>query len=162
MNGKNIVKYRNDNCISQSELAERIGVAKSTLSRWENGKSEPREDEYKRLLEVIGEEYLSDGDVTNKFSSKEVLGEMSDRINDILYEVSKIELKQASLESQRLKSDIFHKRLRTTVVIVTCLLIITLVIWTWIWYMNFGFGGDIVAGTAKLSETSNCGGTFST
>lgn len=162
MNGKNIVKYRNDNCISQKELAERIGIAKSTLSRWENGKSEPREDEYKRLLEVVGEEYLCDGKEVYKKSAKDSLGEVSERINDILYEVSKIESKQASFESQKLKSDLFHKRLRTTVIIITCILILLLAIGTWIWLMNYGFGGDIVSCTAELNETSIIDDTYNT
>ena len=76
MNGKNITKYRADNCISQEELAEKIGVSKSTLSRWENGKSEPRGDEFKRLRDIIGSEYLSDDLLTDKVSAKDTIGEI--------------------------------------------------------------------------------------
>lgn len=162
MNGKSIVKYRNDNCISQKELAERIGIAKSTLSRWENGKSEPREDEYKRLLEVVGEEYLCDGKEVYKEAAKDTLEVVSERINDILYEVSKIESKQASFESQKLKSDLFHKRLRTTIIIITCIMILLLAIGTWVWLMNYGFGGDIVSCPAELNETSIIDDTYNT
>lgn len=154
MNGKNIVKYRTDNCMSQSELAEKIGVSKSTLSRWENGKSEPRDEEYKRLFEVVGEEYLSGDTNTDKKSAKDELSEMSDRLNDLLYSVSKIESNQARLESQRLKADLFHKRLRTAVIILSCLLVLLLIIWTWFWYMNHGFGGPIIEGPVRFEETS--------
>jgi len=154
MNGKSIVKYRNDNCISQKELAERIGIAKSTLSRWENGKSEPREDEYKRLLEVIGEEFLSEGSEAYKKSTNDAIGEMSDRVNDILYVVSKIESKQLSFETQKLKADLFHRRLRTTVVIITCILVLLLAVGTWLWFMNHGFGGGIIEGPAIHIESS--------
>ena len=162
MNGENIVKYRNDNCMSQSELAEKIGVSKSTLSRWENGKSEPRDDEFNRLLKVVGEEYLFDGAEVYKKSAKDALGEVSDRVNDILYEVSKIESKQASFESQKLKTDLFHKRLRTTVIIITCILILLLALGTWVWLMNYGFGGDIVSCPVEIHETSIIDNTHNT
>ena len=155
MNGKNITKYRADNCISQEELAEKIGVSKSTLSRWENGKSEPRGDEFKRLRDIIGSEYLSDDLLTDKVSAKDTIGEMSNRVNDILYEVSKIESKQDSFEKQKLKSDLFHKRLRTVVVIVTCIILLLIVVITWLWLVNYGFGGDYVEGSARISDTSN-------
>lgn len=154
MNGKNITKYRADNCISQEELAEKIGVSKSTLSRWENGKNEPRGDEFKRLRDTIGDEYLSDEMLTDEVSTKDTIGEMSNRVNDILFEVTKIETKQDSFEKQKLKSDLFHKRLRTTVVIVTCVLILLIVIITWLWLVNYGFGGNYVEGSARLYDTS--------
>ena len=124
MNGKIIIKYRTDNCISQSELAERVGVSKSTLSRWENDKSEPRGDEYRRLREVIGDEYFREDIEDEPITTESTIGEMSNRVNDILYEVTKIESKQDSFEKQKMKSDLFHKRLRTVVVIVTCIIIL--------------------------------------
>lgn len=152
MNGKNITKFRTDNCISQSELAEKIGVSKSTLSRWENGKSEPRGEEYKRLRNVIGDEYLSDDVVPGNTNTKDTISEMSNRVNDILYEVSKIESNQETFESKKLKSDLFHKRLRTIVIIATCVIILLLAFVTWFWLMNYGFGGEIVEGSARLEN----------
>lgn len=154
MNGKIIIKYRTDNCISQSELAERVGVSKSTLSRWENDKSEPRGDEYKRLREVIGDEYFREDIEDEPITTESTIGEMSNRVNDILYEVTKIESKQDSFEKQKMKSDLFHKRLRTTVIIITCVLILLLALLTWIYVLNFGFGGDNVEGSAMFYETS--------
>ena len=152
--GEKLSLLRKQNGLSQEELAERIGVSKSTLSRWENGKSEPRGDEFKRLRDTIGPEYLSDELITDKFSTKDTIGEMSNRVNDILYEVSKIESKQDSFEKQKLKSDLFHKRLRTVVVIVTCVIILLIVVITWLWLVNYGFGGDYVEGSARLYDTS--------
>ena len=154
MNGKNIIRYRDDNCISQSELAERIGVSKSTLSRWENNKSEPRGEEFKRLREVIGEEYLNNEEAVD-VPSKDTLGEMSERVNDILYEVSRIGAKQESLESKELKSELFHKRLRTGIVIATCVFIILLTLGTWIFLMNHGFDGEVIAGNIHVGEASD-------
>ena len=79
---------------------------------------------------------------------------MSNRVNDILYEVTKIESKQDSFEKQKMKSDLFHKRLRTVVVIVTCIIILLIVVITWLWLVNFGFGGKYVEGSARLYDTS--------
>lgn len=53
MNGKNIAKYREDNGISQVEMAERLGIAPSTLSRWEHNKTAPKGEDYDRLKEMI-------------------------------------------------------------------------------------------------------------
>ena len=59
MNGKNIAKYREDNGISQVEMAERLGIAPSTLSRWELNKTAPKGEDFDRLKELVGEEYLT-------------------------------------------------------------------------------------------------------
>ena len=64
MNGKNIIKYREDNGISQIELANELGVARSTLSRWEQNKTVPRGEDYDHLRKIIGDEYITDEDLT--------------------------------------------------------------------------------------------------
>ena len=33
----NIVKYRKKNCLTQSQLAERVGVSTQAVSKWEQG-----------------------------------------------------------------------------------------------------------------------------
>jgi putative transcriptional regulator len=40
---KRLKIYRLENKISQEQLAERLGVAFSTVNRWLNGKSKPNE-----------------------------------------------------------------------------------------------------------------------
>ena len=39
------------NCLNQQELAKKLGVDSSCISRWLNGKSEPRLSEFRRLQE---------------------------------------------------------------------------------------------------------------
>ena len=39
--GKNIVKIRKDNKLTQDDLAEKYYVTRQTISNWENGKSYP-------------------------------------------------------------------------------------------------------------------------
>ncbi len=41
--------------MSQEQMAAKIGVAFSTLNRWENDKSSPRGKARRRLLEIIEE-----------------------------------------------------------------------------------------------------------
>ena len=36
-----LYEYRKSNNLSQEELAERIGVSRQAVSKWENGTSEP-------------------------------------------------------------------------------------------------------------------------
>ena len=123
MNGKNIVKYREDNYISQDELANKIGISRATLSRWENNRTAPRGDEYNRLRDIIGDEYLVEVDLREKKTTNESIVEISERINNILYEVTKIENKQESVESINLKEERRHRRIRTVVVITVMILI---------------------------------------
>ncbi len=45
---------RKEHSWSQGEMAERIGVAKETISRWENGVSKPQPNQLRKLREVFG------------------------------------------------------------------------------------------------------------
>ena len=54
MIGDNIKKYRRENNISQEELAEKIGVTRQTLSKYETGESLPDIDKCKAIADVFG------------------------------------------------------------------------------------------------------------
>lgn len=41
-------------CMSQSEMAETMGVNKSTIWNWENGKSEPSVNQLRKISEISG------------------------------------------------------------------------------------------------------------
>jgi peptidoglycan hydrolase-like protein with peptidoglycan-binding domain/DNA-binding XRE family transcriptional regulator len=49
-------KARKEHIWSQGELAERIGVAKETISRWENGVSRPQPNQLRKLCEAFERE----------------------------------------------------------------------------------------------------------
>ncbi|MCU0858963.1 MAG: type I restriction-modification system subunit M N-terminal domain-containing protein [Pontiellaceae bacterium] len=57
-----IVQLREKLGISQEELASRLGVAFTTVNRWENEKSEPRGKAKRAILELIEQEGLTDAE----------------------------------------------------------------------------------------------------
>lgn len=49
-----LAKLRERVNLTQMKLAVAVGVSLTTVSEWENGKSEPRLKHVKRLIEVLG------------------------------------------------------------------------------------------------------------
>lgn len=154
MNGKNIVRYRKDNGLSQLELANKLGIAKSTLSSWENNKTTPKGNDYERLLDEIGSEYLIDSDLTENVTTVQAIGEVSDIVNDILYQVSNIGSNQQQYYSAENRSELRHRRIRTAAVLVTCLIIILVFFFTWFFIVNHGISGDVIEGSIKEGTPS--------
>ncbi len=154
MNGKNIAKFRKENGLSQLELAAKIGVAKSTLSSWENNKTTPKGVDYQKLASVIGEEYLVDNDLTETITTVDAIGEVSDVVNDILYQVTNIGTKQEQYNSESIKSEIRHRRVRTFFVIFTCIFIIVVFLYTWICLVNHGLTDKGIEGAAEIETPS--------
>lgn len=52
--GNNIKKYRKLNKLTQEELAEKVGMSKTTIVFWEKGTREPQNKELKKLSELFG------------------------------------------------------------------------------------------------------------
>ena len=152
MNGKNIAKYREDNGISQVEMAERLGIAPSTLSRWELNKTAPKGEDFDRLKELIGEEYLTDEDLSETKKTIQAISEVSDRVNSILYQVTKIEENQRSIEIDNVERE--RIKIRTRVIILTCIFIMALAFCTWYYWINNGFSGKTVEGPAEMGTPS--------
>ncbi len=152
MNGKNIAKYREDNGISQVEMAERLGIAPSTLSRWELNKTAPKGEDYDRLKELVGEEYLTDEDLSETKKTIQAISEVSDRVDSILYQVTKIEENQRSIEIDNVERE--HIKIRTRVIILTCIFIMALAFCTWYYWINNGFSGKTVEGPAEMGTPS--------
>ena len=154
MNGKNIIKFRNDNGISQIELADKLGVARSTLSRWEKNKTTPHGDDYARLKDLMGEEYLTDKDLSESETTIDAINEMSDRVNNILYHVSQIEHNQRSIDEVNNRLILKHRKIRTTAIVITCIIIIIGFIIGWFLIMNFGIRNEVIEGTASMGSAS--------
>ncbi len=55
----------------------------------------------------------------------------------------KMELEQSKLQSR-------HGRIRTTVIVITCLIVILFTVGTWLYIMNYGFKGEINEGSASI------------
>ena len=53
MLSENIYKLRRESGLSQEQLAEKIGVSRQTISKWEGGLSKPELDKLKALSEFF-------------------------------------------------------------------------------------------------------------
>jgi len=91
--GKFIAKCRKDKKITQSELAEKLGVTDRSVSNWENGKNMPDLSLFKPICEILNitiNELLS-GEKINKDNYQKKLEE--NIINTINYSNNKLEKK---------------------------------------------------------------------
>ena len=52
--GQIIKEARKDAKVTQKELADRLGIAESTLSKWENGMNSPKPDDLIRISDQLG------------------------------------------------------------------------------------------------------------
>lgn len=69
MFGEKLKKLRTDNQLTQDELAERIYVTRTAISKWETNKGYPSIDSLKQLSTLFGisiDELISDDDVENQ------------------------------------------------------------------------------------------------
>lgn len=67
--GEKLKKLRKDNALTQEELAERLYVTRTAVSKWELDKGFPAIDSLKAISELFGvsiDELISDQDVCNK------------------------------------------------------------------------------------------------
>ena len=154
MNGKNITKYRNDNGISQIELADKLEISKSTLWRWENNKTAPKGEDLEKLRSLIGEEYISNEDLSSPKSTGQTFADVSDRVDDILYQISKIESKQRTFDDDNNRLIAEHRLIRTVAIVMASIVIIVLAFLTWLIWINSGFHGEVVEGPAEMGTPS--------
>lgn len=67
--GEKLKKLRNDNRLTQDELAEKIYVTRTAVSKWETDKGYPSIDSLKQLSNLFHisiDELISDTDIENK------------------------------------------------------------------------------------------------
>ena len=67
--GEKLKKLRKDNGLTQEQLAEKLYVTRTAVSKWETGNGYPAIDSLKMISELFGisiDELISDGDVENK------------------------------------------------------------------------------------------------
>ena len=70
--GKKIMNLRKKNGLSQEELAEKVGVARQTISKWELGETSPDLKESKELSKIfnVSLDELTDNDIKNVLVEK--------------------------------------------------------------------------------------------
>lgn len=67
--GEKLKKLRSDNRLTQEQLAEKLYVTRTAVSKWETGKGFPAIDSLKLISDLFGvsiDGLISDGDVENK------------------------------------------------------------------------------------------------
>ena len=67
--GEKLKKLRKENGLTQEQLAEKLYVTRTAVSKWETGNGYPAIDSLKMISELFGisiDELISDGDVENK------------------------------------------------------------------------------------------------
>ena len=67
--GEKLKKLRNDNHLTQDELADKILVTRTAISKWETDKGYPSIESLKQLSSLFGisiDDLISDADVENK------------------------------------------------------------------------------------------------
>jgi len=52
---------RKQNALSQAELAGKVGATQATISNWETGKQEPDPTTLKKLQEILGADFFTEG-----------------------------------------------------------------------------------------------------
>lgn len=69
--GEKLKKLRSENALTQEQLAEKIFVTRTTVSKWETGEGYPSIESLKaisNLFNVSVDELISDADIENKKS----------------------------------------------------------------------------------------------
>ena len=72
--GKKIMDLRKKNGLSQEELAEKVGVARQTISKWELGETSPDLKQSKELYKIfkVSLDELTDNDIKDILVEKNI------------------------------------------------------------------------------------------
>jgi len=144
-------------------VASIIGITVEELLSDEDDVTEHISDETKqsvldRLSDsvdnlVTGQETINETLVSNQGKDdkrqEEIIGELRKQNELILSEMATY---RESFDSR--ESELRHRRIRTVIIVVTCLIVLTLVICTWIYWMNYGFVGKDKEGSAEMGTPS--------
>ena len=70
--GNKILELRKQNHMSQEQLAEKIGVARQTISKWELGETSPDIEQSKKLAQIfqVSLDELVQNDIVSKNNNK--------------------------------------------------------------------------------------------
>lgn len=67
----NLVQMRKLKHMTQEDIAEKVGVSRQAIAKWESGETEPSLDKCKLLADVLG---VSIDDLANYESSEDIMG----------------------------------------------------------------------------------------
>ncbi len=72
ISGDEIKQIRSERDLSQSELAEQLGVSAGTVSNWERGKSRPESDKLDQLQDLAEQERTDEDESDGAFSAEDL------------------------------------------------------------------------------------------
>lgn len=87
-----LAKQRKDNNLSQEQLADRLGVSRQAVSKWESGSSYPDMDKMIKMCKILNctlEDLLDDGTIS-KDTRKETKINLNNYIHDFLDFITKL------------------------------------------------------------------------
>ena len=153
-----------------TRLATLMGVTEDELLSDEDDLIRPSKDAGQNILSkisdsvdnlVTGQEMINERLANNR---DEYIDKQSELINSLQDQnkqlLSKLEEQSRLIESYKKAVDISsieirHKRIRTIIVAITCLIILALVLGTWCWVRNVGLGNhEFIMGSIVTSEPS--------
>lgn len=184
MFGTRLRNIRIEKGYSQKDLAEFLGVNVRTVSRWEQNNNKPNQEEMEKISKLFGipeDELLADelSDENNlEETNQNILNRLSDSVDNLVTGqenmnetitsnqdqlicelkrqnedlLSKIQSYEKSLDSNEM--DKRHRKIRTIVIIVTCIVIVGLMIFAWIYWINNGLNGTVQDGPIEMGTPS--------
>ena len=166
---RTIVRWEQNETKPNPEEAERIAAiigvtAEDLLSDTDSGEEFITTDDKITVLDRISE------NVNNLVTGQETINESLSSYRDIYIQrqdeliselksqnvdlMSRIQTYEKALDTS--KSELRHKRIRTIAVVITCLIILIIAIFTWIYWLNDGLKeGPIEMGTPSYSEVDD-------
>ena len=69
-------KLRKDNNLSQEQLADKLGVSRQAVSKWESGNSYPDMEKMLQMCKILNchlEDIMDDGSIGNKSSNSSLI-----------------------------------------------------------------------------------------
>ena len=148
-------------------LANLIGVSEEDLLSDEDEIDVPIENSNQSVLErisdsvenlVTGQETINESLTINRdeYSKKqdELISELQNQNKQLVLKLNEqselIESYKKALDLSKI--ELRHKKIRTTVIVVACLIVITLIFGTWLYLLNHGFSDErYVEGTCVTS-----------
>lgn len=126
--GKKIKNYRKLNNVTQQELANKLGISRSTLSYYENGEVEPNIYTLLKLSEIMNcsidylfnIENLDNSDVKINYSSyiddreENINTPKNNYINELKKLLKKVERTFIELEQSKKRTDLMYDELKRT------------------------------------------------
>ena len=76
--GKRLAKARKSQKMTQNSLAERMNVARTTISNWENGRSQPDLDALRMLSEIFHCDFLANAPQQHENACMDVVQQLAE------------------------------------------------------------------------------------